>query len=95
MALLTDEIEKLIEHYDQLAEKWAFEYQVNGKPSSQRAWERNEALSDALRVALSAQRDRRELTELKLDVLELDADAEDLADRARSLQRRVRDGEIA
>lgn len=95
MRLLADEIDKLIEHYDQLAEKWQYEYMDIGKPSSQRAWERNEAMADALRVARDAQRGTRELVELKLDVLELDAGAEDLADRVRSLQRRVRDGEIA
>ena len=95
MRLLADEIDKLIEHYDQLAEKWQYEYMDSGKPSSQRAWERNEAMAGALRVARGAQRGTRELVELKLDVLELDAGAEDLADRVRSLQRRVRDGEIA
>lgn len=95
MRLLADEIDKLIEHYDQLSEKWAYEYQDSGKPSSQRAWERNEAMAEALRVARDAQRDAHELVNLKLDVLELDAGAEDLADRVRSLQRRVRDGEIA
>lgn len=76
MSLQAEEIERLIEHYDELAEKWQYEYMDNGKPSSQRAWERNEAMADALRVALSAQEDRRRLTNLQCYVMELDADGE-------------------
>lgn len=94
MALLTDEIKKLIDHYDELAAKWAYEYQDNGKPSSQRAWERNEAIADALRVALGAQEDRRQLTDLKIAVMELDADGADIAERVKSLQRRVSEGRL-
>lgn len=96
MRLLTDEIERLIKHYDELAEKWQYEYMDSGKPSSQRAWERNEAMADALRVALSAQEDRRRLVNLKCSVMELDADDErgDLALAVKRLQKRVSEGMI-
>lgn len=96
MRLLTDEIERLIKHYDELAEKWQYEYMDSGKPSSQRAWERNEAMADALRVALSAQGDRRQLVNLKCSVMELDADDErgDLALAVKRLQKRVSEGMI-
>ena len=92
MRLLADEIERRIEHYDGLAAKWAYEYQDSGKPSSQRPWERNEALADALRVALSAQDDRRRLVNVKCAVMELDPDGEGLADKVRWLQERVSAG---
>lgn len=96
MRLLTDEIERLIKHYDELAEKWQYEYMDSGKPSSQRAWERNEAMADALRVALSAQEDRRRLTNLQCYVMELDANGErrDLALAVKNLQKRVSEGMI-
>ena len=96
MRLLTDEIERLIKHYDELAEKWQYEYMDSGKPSSQRAWERNEAMADALRAALSAQEDRRQLVSLKCYVMELDADDErgDLALAVKRLQKRVSEGMI-
>ena len=96
MRLLTDEIESLIKRYDELAEKWQYEYMDSGKPSSQRAWERNEAMADALRVALSAQEDRRQLVNLKCSVMELDADDErgDLALAVKRLQKRVSEGMI-
>ena len=96
MRLLTDEIERLIKRYDELAEKWQYEYMDSGKPSSQRAWERNEAMADALRVALSAQEDRRQLVNLKYSVMELDADDErgDLALAVKRLQKRVSEGMI-
>lgn len=96
MRLLTDEIERLIKHYDELAEKWQYEYMDSGKPSSQRAWERNEAMADALRAALSAQEDRRQLVNLKCSVMELDTDDErgDLALAVKRLQKRVSEGMI-
>ena len=96
MRLLTDEIERLIKHYDELAEKWQYEYMDSGKPSSQRAWERNEAMADALRVALSAQEDRRRLVNLQCYVMELDTDDErgDLALAVKRLQKRVSEGMI-
>lgn len=96
MRLLTDEIERLIKHYDELAEKWQYEYMDSGKPSSQRAWERNEAMADALRAALSAQEDRRRLVNLQCLVMELDADGErgDLALAVKRLQKRVSEGMI-
>ena len=96
MRLLTDEIERLIKHYDELAEKWQYEYMDSGKPSSQRAWERNEVMADALRAALSAQEDRRQLVNLKCSVMELDADDErgDLALAVKRLQKRVSEGMI-
>lgn len=96
MRLLTDEIERLIKRYDELAEKWQYEYMDSGKPSSQRAWERNEAMADALRAALSAQEDRRQLVNLKCSVMELDADDErgDLALAVKRLQKRVSEGMI-
>ena len=96
MRLLTDEIERLIKHYDELAEKWQYEYMDSGKPSSQRAWERNEAMADALRAALSAQEDRRRLVNLQCYVMELDADDErgDLALAVKRLQKRVSEGMI-
>ena len=96
MRLLTDEIKRLIKHYDELAEKWQYEYMDSGKPSSQRAWERNEAMADALRVVLSAQEDRRRLVNLQCHVMELDADDErwDLALAVKRLQKRVSEGMI-
>lgn len=96
MGLPTDEIKRLIKHYDELAEKWQYEYMDSGKPSSQRAWERNETMADALRVALSAQEDRRQLVNLKCSVMELDADDErgDLALAVKRLQKRVSEGMI-
>lgn len=96
MTLNADEIRKLIKHYDELAAKWEYEYQDNGKPSSQRAWERNEAMADALRAALGTQEDRRQLADIKVAVMELDVDGEpeELAQRVRSLQERVSEGRL-
>lgn len=96
MGLPTDEIKRLIKHYDELAEKWQYEYMDSGKPSSQRAWERNETMADALRAALSAQEDRRRLVNLQCYVMELDADDErgNLAIDVKCLQNRVSEGMI-
>ena len=44
--------------------------------------------------ALDDQEDRRQLTDLKIAVMELDADGADIAERVKSLQRRVSEGEL-
>lgn len=86
------ELRRLIDKYDALAEKLQYEYMDSGKPSSQRAWERNAAMADALRVALSASEDRRQLVNLKCDVMALEPDDDDLSGRVRTLQRVVSEG---
>ena len=89
------ELRKMIAHYDERAEYYEYEYQVNGMPSQERAWMRNERMADALRDAMNGRDTKRALSDLSFSVMGLDAsDPERCAASVRSLQRRVEEGEF-
>ena len=66
------ELQKLIDHYQERAEYYEYEYQVNGMASQERAWMRNQRMADNLRAALNGKDTHAELTDLKLRVSALD-----------------------
>jgi hypothetical protein len=66
------ELRKLINRYQERADRYEYEYQVDGNPSHERAWMRNQRLADALRTALSGKDDKYGLTDLRIRVMELD-----------------------
>lgn len=94
MSAEEDELRKLIRHYDERAEHYEFEYQVNGIPSQERARMRNRRMADALRAALRGKDDRGALIDLKLRVCGIDTDDQaKCTEQVRRLQEQVREGE--
>lgn len=85
-----DELRKLICKYRERAEYYEYEYQVNGIPSQEKAWMRNERMADALQAALNGKDTRDELADLRCAIMELDtSDVEKLVSRVEYLKRRV------
>lgn len=85
-----DELRKLICKYRERAEYYEYEYQVNGIPSQERAWMRNERMADALQAALNGKDTRDELADLRCAIMELDtSDVEKLVSQVEYLKRRV------
>lgn len=86
-------LRKLIDHYQERADYYEYEYQVNGMASHERAWMRNERMADALRAALDGKDRIDELYDLRLHVMNLDTgDAESLIRQVEHLQKMV--GEV-
>ena len=90
------ELRKLIARYDERAAYYEYEYQMNGIPSQERAWMRNQRMADSLRAALEGKDDRDALMELKNRVMELDVkmDPFSLVMRVERLQKRISEGEF-
>ena len=86
-------LRKLIDHYQERAEHYEYEYQVNGMPSQERAWMRNERMADALRAALDGKDRLDELHDLRFRILELDTgDQDKLVKQVEYLQKRIEGG---
>jgi len=84
------ELRKLIDRYQERAEYYEYEYQMNGMPSQERAWMRNQRLADALRSALSGKDERHDLADLRIRVMELDTrDLLKLQSQVKQLQRTI------
>ena len=84
------ELRKLIDRYQERADRYEFEYQVDGNPSQERAWMRNQRLADALRSALSGKDERHDLTDLRIRVMELDTrDLLKLQSQVKQLQKTI------
>ena len=88
-----DELRKLIKHYDERAEYYEYEYQMNGIPSQERAWMRNQRMADALRKALNGKDDRDSLNDLKLRVMDIETqDLLKCGQQVKRLQKQIEDG---
>lgn len=88
------ELRKLIDHYQERADKYEYEYQIDGMASQERAWMRNERMADALRMALNGSSVLDKYHDLRMRVMELDADdAERLAQQVRRLQKGIEGGD--
>lgn len=84
------ELRKLIDHYQKRADKYEYEYQIDGMASQERAWMRNERMADALRLALNGSSVLDQYHDLRWRVMELDVDdAERLVRQVKYLQERV------
>lgn len=84
---------KLIDHYQERADYYEYEYQVNGMPSQEKAWMRNERMADALRAALDGKDGLDELHDLRFRILELDTgDPDTLVKQVEYLQKRIEGG---
>ena len=68
------ELRKLIAHYDEKASYYEYEYQVNGIPSQERAWMRNQRMADALRDALNGKDTKHRLIDLEVALMQVDTD---------------------
>lgn len=87
------ELRKLIAHYDERADYYEHEYQVNGIPSQERAWMRNQRMADALRDALSGKDTKQALSDLACSVMLVDVGDPDKCVRGvMSLQKRIAEG---
>ena len=87
------ELRKLIEHYEKRAEHYEYEYKVNGIPSQEKAWMRNERMADALRAALDGKDMLGELHDLRFRILALDTgDPDALVKQVEYLQKRIEGG---
>lgn len=84
-------LSRLRDQYQEKADRYYESYQMDGGASAMRAYERNEAMADALTDAIAAQDTKEQLVALKAMVMELRPDDErgDLALEVKSLQRRV------
>ena len=88
------ELLKLIDHYQERADHYEYEYMVNGMASHERAWMRNERMADALRMALNGSSVLDKYHDLRMRVMELDADdAGRLVQQVERLQKRIREGD--
>ena len=86
------ELRKLIDHYQERADKYEYEYQIDGMASQERAWMRNERMADALRLALNGSSVLDKYHDLRIRVMELDADdAGRLVRQVERLQKRIRE----
>ena len=83
------ELRKLIARYDERAAHYEYEYQMNGIPSQERAWMRNQRMADSLRAALEGKDDRDALMELDVKM-----DPFSLVMRVERLQKRISEGEF-
>lgn len=89
------ELRKLIARYDERAAHYEYEYQINGIPSQERAWMRNQRMADSLRAALNGKDDRDALIDLKLRVCGIETDdAEKCAEQVKRLQKQVQGGDF-
>lgn len=90
------ELLKLIKHYEERAEKYEYEYQMNGMASQERAWMRNQRMANNLRLALNAKKLHDKLCSLHDKVLLLDTSEETdkLAERVRYIQDKIMEGEL-
>ena len=89
-------LSKLRDQYQAKADRYYESYQMDGQASAMRAYERNEAMADALTDAMAAQDTKEQLIALKAMVMELRPDDErgDLSLEVRRLQRRVSEGRL-
>lgn len=88
------ELRKLIDRYQERADYYEYEYQVNGMASHERAWMRNERMADALRMALNGSSVLDKYHDLRMRVMELDAgDAARLAQQVERLQKTIGEGD--
>lgn len=87
------ELRKLIDHYQARADKYEYEYQIDGTASQERAWRRNERMADALRLALDGSSVLDRYHDLRWRVMELDTDDVDkLVKQVEYLQKRIMEG---
>lgn len=88
------ELRKLIDHYQERADKYEHDYQIDGMASQERAWMRNERMADALRMALNGSSVLDKYHDLRMRVMELDADdAGRLVQQVERLQKRIEGGD--
>lgn len=86
-------LRKLIDHYQERADYYEYEYQVNGMASQEKAWMRNERMADALRAALDGKDMLDELHDLRFRILTLDTGNPDaLVKQVEYLQKRIEGG---
>ena len=89
----TQQLIKLRDKYQEKADSYWYDYQIDGQTSQLRAYERNERLADALTDAITGKDTKRKLSDLKSDVMMLDtSDVDQLAKRVEYLQKRVMEG---
>lgn len=87
------ELRKLIDHYQARADKYEYDYQLDGMASQERAWMRNERMADALRLALDGSSVLDRYHDLRWRVMELDTgDVDALVKRVKYLQKRIMEG---
>ena len=89
----TQQLIKLRDKYQEKADSYWHDYQIDGQVSQLRAYERNERLADALTDAITGKDTKRKLSDLKSDVMMLDtSDVDQLAKRVEYPQKRVMEG---
>lgn len=87
------ELLKLIDHYQERADRYEYEYMVNGMASQERAWMRNERMADALRMALNGSSVLDKYHDLRFRILALDTgDPNALVKQVEQLQKRIEGG---
>ncbi len=89
------ELQKHIDHYQERADYYEYEYQVNGMASQLNAWMRNQRMADALRAALNGSTTLDRYHGLRLRVMELDVhEPLSLMKSVKYLQGKIEKGEL-
>lgn len=87
------ELRKLIDHYQAKADRYEYEYQLDGLPRQYQAWQRNERMAEALRNALNGKDTLGKYHDLRLKVLDLNtSEPEKLIGQVKYLQKAITEG---
>lgn len=91
-----EKLAKLRDKYEEKADYYWENYQMDGQTSHLRSYERNSDLAEAMACAASATLIQEELSILKLIVMELRPDDEggDLALAVKRIQKRIAEGKV-
>lgn len=91
-----EKLAKLRDKYEEKADYYWENYQMDGQTSHLRSYERNSDLAEAMACAASATLIQEELSILKLIVMELRPDDEggDLVLAVKRIQKRIAEGKV-
>lgn len=91
-----EKLAKLRDKYEEKADYYWENYQMDGQTSHLRSYERNSDLAEAMACAASATLIQEELSILKLIVMELRPDDKggDLALAVKRIQKRIAEGKV-
>lgn len=89
----SQQLTKLRDKYQDKADQYWHDYQIDGQASQLRAWERNERLADALTDAINGKDTKNKLFDLKSAIMDIDTeDVQSMTSRIKYLQKRITDG---
>jgi hypothetical protein len=89
------QLKKLRDKYQEKANQYFNDYQIDGMSSQLRTYERNQRLADAITDALNGSKTAEKYYDLKYRIYELDTeDTEQLIKRVKYLQKQIEEGTL-